>query len=901
MLKKGFTVSIFFGKLRYLFFAILFIGSNVFASASGEHSEVSMTHKMMFLVIQLGIILLIAKLFNLLFEKLKLPGVLGELIAGIVIGPYMLGSFPIIALGFPHGLFPIASATFPVSQELYGICTVASIILLFMVGLETDIKMFIKYSLTGGLVGIFGVIGSFVIGDLTGVILLPKLMGTPCGFFSAPAIFLGVMSTATSVGITARILSEKRKIDSPEGTTILAGAVFDDVLGIILLAIGLGIISSSGDGGGVNWGHIGIIAVKAISIWLGATIIGVLASHKISILLKLFKSRSSIAIMALAFALILAGLFEEAKLAMIIGAYVMGLALSGTDISNVIREKLDPIYEFLVPVFFAVMGMLVNVQDILSPKVFIFGLIYTVLAILAKVIGCGLPTYFFKFNTLGALRVGFGMLPRGEVALIVAGIGLASGHLSSEIFGVGIMMTLITTIIAPPVLVGLFKSDKSGTKNQQDSEAIDPLIFDFPSKQTADLVVKIIIRAFEREGFYVHLIDRDANIYQLRKEKIIFAFRQDNTNVTFNCSKEEALLINTCMLEVVAEFERMMQDLKKPLDKVKIGKQISIAENKKGKKNEGLGKYVSKDLLVLELKGNTKEEVLEELLQLVKSKGLIKKFDEASKAVWEREKSMSTGMQYGIAIPHGRTDAVDRIICAIGLKPDGIDFESIDGQPSRIFVLTLSPATGGTPYMQFMAMISQMMDKKGREQILAAKSTNELFQILKGDSEISQAATLQHMITDKIGKRRKGGLKMKDITSPKLIKCNLDAENKEDAVNELLSLIAKTGKVDNPEQVRQAVLEREAETSTAIFKNAAIPHARTSFVDEKVCAIGVKLGGIDFGADHKVEVVALILTPLDQPMHMQLIAGVTSKLSEHNIQKLIKAKTPEAMYKVISS
>jgi Kef-type K+ transport system membrane component KefB/mannitol/fructose-specific phosphotransferase system IIA component (Ntr-type) len=890
-------MGIFFKKARYWVFALIFICCDIFASSGGD-PEVSMTHKMMYLVIQLGIILFMAKLFSLLFEKMKLPGVLGELVAGIIIGPYMLGHVSLAFLGFPHGIFPLAHGAFPISPELYGICTVASIILLFMVGLETDIKMFIKYSLTGGCVGLFGVAGSFIIGDLAGVVFLPMLMGIECTFLSAPGIFLGVISTATSVGITARVLSEKRKIDSPEGTTILAGAVFDDVLGIILLAVGLGIISASEHSGGINWGHIGVIAAKAIGIWLGATIVGVLASHKISFLLKLFKSRTSIAIMALASALILSGLFEEAKLAMIIGAYVMGLALSGTDINNVIREKLEPIYELMVPIFFAVMGMLVNVNDMLSPKVFIFGLIYTVLAILAKVIGCGIPTYFFKFNTLGALRVGFGMLPRGEVALIVAGIGLASGHLSSEIFGVGIMMTLLTTIIAPPILVALFKSDKSGMRIEQKSESIEPLLFEFPSRQTADMLVKIIVRTFEREGFYVHLIDRDANIYQLRKEKTIFTLQQKQKDVIFHCSKEEALLINTCMLEVVAEFEQMMQDLKKPLDKVKIGKNISFAENKTTDKNEGLRKYVDKDLIILNLRGTTKEEVLEELLRLVKSKGLIKNFDEASKAVWDREKSMSTGMQYGVAIPHGRTDSVDRIICAIGLKPEGIDFSSIDGQLSQIFVLTLSPETGGTPYMQFMAMISQMMDKKGREEILAAKSTKELFNILSGGNEENQASKLQ-MFTDKIGKRKKG-LKLKDITKPELINCKLDADNKKDAIIELLNMIAKTGKIDNPDEVLKTVFEREDTSSTDIFKNAAIPHARTKFVDQKICAIGIKKGGIDFGDNHKVEVIALILTPLDQPMHMQLIAGITSRLSEHNIKKLINAKTPEALYKAIS-
>jgi len=891
-------MGIFFKKTRYWVFALVFICCDIFASAGGEDAETSMTHKMMYLVIQLGIILFMAKLFNLLFEKLKLPGVLGELVAGIIIGPYMLGHVSLAFLGFPDGIFPLTHGAFPVSQELYGICTVASIILLFMVGLETDIKMFIRYSVTGGCVGLFGVVGSFIIGDLTGVILLPKLMGIECTFLSAPGIFLGVISTATSVGITARVLSEKRKIDSPEGTTILAGAVFDDVLGIIMLAVGLGIISASGHKGGINWGHIGIIAIKAIGIWLGATIVGVLASHKISLLLKLFKSRTSIAIMALAFALILSGLFEEAKLAMIIGAYVMGLALSGTDINNVIREKLDPIYELMVPVFFTVMGMLVNVNDMLSPKVFIFGLIYTFLAIIAKVIGCGLPTYFFKFNTLGALRVGFGMLPRGEVALIVAGIGLASGHLSSEIFGVGVMMTLITTIIAPPVLVALFNIDKSGQNTEHEQAIIEPLVFEFPSRQTADLVLGIIITAFEREGFYVHLIDREENIYQLRKEKMIISCQQTKTEIIFNCSKEYAILINTCMLEVVAEFEKMMQDLKKPLDKAKIGKKIDFKDPRSNTKREGLGAYVNEDLLIPRLKGTNKEEVMKELLELVKTQGYIKDYDKVSKSVWEREKSMSTGMQYGVAIPHGRTDAVDKLICVIGLKPEGIDFDSIDGEPSRIFVLTLSPATGNSPYMQFMAMISQMMDKKGREQILAANNAKELFGILKGENEETQASTFQKF-TDKIGKHRKG-LKLKDITSPELIKCNLTAENKNDAIIELLNLIAKTGKIDNSQEVLKAVFEREEANPTDIFKNAAIPHARTKFVDEKICAIGIKKGGIDFGEKHKVEVIVLILTPLDQPMHMQLIAGITSKLSEHNIKELLSAQTPEALYKAIS-
>jgi len=146
-----------------------------------------------------------------------------------------------------HDLIRVAGTS--VSPELYGFCSVASVVLLFLVGLETDLKLFARYSLAGTLVGVGGVIVSFAAGALMGVWLLPMLKPGVYGFFSPGCIFLGVMSTATSVSITARILSERKKLETPEGATILAGAVLDDVLGIVMLAIGMGVIGSAGAGG----------------------------------------------------------------------------------------------------------------------------------------------------------------------------------------------------------------------------------------------------------------------------------------------------------------------------------------------------------------------------------------------------------------------------------------------------------------------------------------------------------------------------------------------------------------------------------------------------------------------------------------------------------------------------
>ena len=330
----------------------------------------------MFLVLQIGIIIFAARVGGAIASLLKLPSILGELAAGIVIGPWALGG---IAIGdglFANGLFngvalkamnasageavhPMfgttagAGAMFDAtSPALYGIATLASVILLFLSGLETNLKMFLRYSFVGLMVGLGGVIVSFLFGDFCAIYLLPQFFEHFAYLKELPLaeamtkeapLYMGIMSTATSVGITARILSEKKKMDSEEGVTIMAGAVIDDVLGLIVLAIGNGIIAanhamaaaSGSAGDGMDWGAIGVVALKAFGVCLGATAIGLLAARWIAkFLKKAFKSPVVIATMAFGLALCLAGFFEFMGLAMIIGAYVMGLALSRTDLKH---------------------------------------------------------------------------------------------------------------------------------------------------------------------------------------------------------------------------------------------------------------------------------------------------------------------------------------------------------------------------------------------------------------------------------------------------------------------------------------------------------------------------------------------------------------------------------------
>lgn len=712
-------------------------------SGGGESAHVvSMAHRMMVLVMQLGVMLFAARFGNMLFERLRLPGVLGELCAGIVIGPYALGQLPFP--GFPAGFFPefflkLADGGqemhFVVTPELYGICMVAAVTLLFLVGLETDLKLFLRYSVAGTLVGLGGVVLSFMSGNLLGVWLLPKIVTGSYTVVSPACLFLGVMSTATSVSITARILSEKKKMDSPEGVTILAGAVIDDVLGIIMLAVGMGVIATSGgaETSHIDWLAIGKIALQAIGIWLAATIVGVLSARKIGSALKRLGSHHEIAILALGLALIVSGLFEKARLSMIIGAYVMGLSLSRADISHMVREHLQPVFALLVPAFFVVMGMMVDVHVLADPKILMFGLVYTASAVVAKMVGCGLPTLLCGFNARGALRVGVGMVPRGEVALIIAGIGLASGFLTKEVFGVAVLMTLLTTMVAPPLLVAVFARKGSGLRHGKGRPAAEdavPVVYTFPSEEVTRLLINSLLHSLHQEGFFAHALNLGEGLYQARKDDLVISIRHVANTISFEAPADAEPVIRLMMVEVIVEFEQTLKELRKPLG-TELQRELSDAELRSINRRKTLSRYLTQDAMVPVLKGATKEAIIEELVGVLSNMGCVKDPREALVCALKREGAMSTGLRHGIACPHARTESVEHLVCAVGLKPEGIDFDALDGQPSRVIVLTLCPSASAAPYMEFMSSAMAVLHEESTlHELTASRTSGEMYRAL---------------------------------------------------------------------------------------------------------------------------------------------------------------------------
>jgi Kef-type K+ transport system membrane component KefB/mannitol/fructose-specific phosphotransferase system IIA component (Ntr-type) len=689
------------------------------------------------LVLQIGIILFAVRVCGRLARKLGIPPVLGELLAGVIIGPYALGGigFP----GLPRGFFPLGtgdalgSASLAVSPELYGFATVASIILLFSSGLETDLGLFLRYSVAGGLIGLGGAVLSFVLGALTGAALLHT------GFTDVRCLFLGVLSTATSVGITARILSDQKRMDSPEGVTILAAAVFDDVLGIIMLAVILGIVTlvtggqgSSGVSGAPGAPTVsGILGIagKAFGIWLGFTALGLVFSKRIAAFLKLFKHSYDFSILALGIALLLAGIFEKQGLAMIIGAYIAGLSLSRTDIAAVVQGRLQGLYDFFVPLFFAVMGMMVNLREIISLPVLIFGAIYTAAGILAKIAGCGGPALLLGFNLRGGLRIGMGMVPRGEVALIIAGIGLASGILDNQLFGVIILMTFISTLAAPPLLSAVLRLPGPGTRKPVKGDDSATAVWDFSSGEIADLVLDSLLKDLRNEGFYVQIIDAGEGLSQARKDDTVLSITETESRIAIETDKTDIPFVKTAVYEVILRLNDAIRRLKDAADPGKMKQELADMEG--GARNDALS-LIRQDSISLDLKGETKEAVITELVDILAVRGRLLDRDEVLRDVFRREKTMSTGMQHGIALPHGKTEGIADIAVAVGIKKKGIDFDSMDGEVSRLFILVVSPKKTSGPHVQFLAAVGAVLkDDEIRERVINAASVEEAVELLQ--------------------------------------------------------------------------------------------------------------------------------------------------------------------------
>ena len=413
---------------------------------------------------------------------------------------------------------------------------------------------------------------------------------------------------------------------------------------------------------------------------------------------------------------------------MIIGAYIAGLSLSKTDIAPIIQERIQGLYEFFVPLFFAVMGMMVNVRDVIAPSALIFGGVYTLTAAAAKIAGCGGPALLLGFNRRGALRIGAGMVPRGEVALIIAGIGLSSGILDSRLFAVIIVMTFVTTLAAPPLLSFSLKIPGSGARNPVKGDHSDAASWEFPSDEIADLVADSLLKDLRAEGFYVQRMNISGGLCQARKDDIVLSVAEAGRTLNIETAQADMPFVKTAVYEVILRLNDAIEKLKVSSDPQAMKKELS---EQNGRAREDMLSLITPDCISLSLQAGTKEGIITELVDILAARGRLEDRDTVLADVFERERSMSTGMQHGIALPHAKSSGVSDLCVAVGVKSGGIDFGSLDGEKSRLFILMVSSRKVSGPHVQFLASVGAVLkDEAVREAVINADSPEEAAALL---------------------------------------------------------------------------------------------------------------------------------------------------------------------------
>ena len=387
-------------------------------------------------LLELFAIFVWAKVFAELFEQISAPAVLGEILAGVILGPHATG------LVTPH-------------EAVTSMAEIGAIFLLFTVGLETRPKELIRVGRQSLRVALAGVAVPFVLGfgymEMRGVAL-------------HESIFVAAAMVATSVGITARVLSDLHALNTHVAKIILGAAVFDDILGMILLTVVTGLVAS----GSIRWLHLGILIVEALGFAIFMIFIGPRVVRRMRPGLQRMSTHDAPLVLALAICLGLSVVATKIGMAAIIGAFFAGLVFADYSPEWNLQPRVHAINEFLAPFFFFVMGAKLDIH-LFTGSVWVTAVVISILAVISKVLGCGLPLLREGFGT--ALRVGVGMMPRGEVALIVALIGLQMNVISQSAYAVVIFMAAATTLLAPPILRYLFRNQAAALDLAEEGEA----------------------------------------------------------------------------------------------------------------------------------------------------------------------------------------------------------------------------------------------------------------------------------------------------------------------------------------------------------------------------------------------------------------------------------------------
>ena len=393
-------------------------------------------------IISLAILLFTAKIFAEIFHRLKMPIVLGELLAGIIIGPFALGGL----------IFFDGKPIVELDETVRDIGVISAIVILFVAGLEITPREFLRGGAASFTVGSIGVIVPFFVGF---VVL------TFFGLEALEAMLVATALTATSIAISVQVLTELGKMQTKEARLILGAAIVDDILAIAVLSVVTTMVQTGDTSPQIT--DVIFLILQILGLFAALLIGSIVLIPRLLHVEKLWKSKGSIEGIVTASFFGAAGIAAFVGLSPIVGAFAVGMAVASTRLIKQVDEYAEKLLIIFGPLFFAIIGAQVDLRGVNLEVLYLSGIVI-VIAIVTKIVGCGLPSLIFLKDKNKALRVGIGMISRGEVGLIVAGVGVSAGVLTSDIYTTVIIMVALTTIITP---IWLKKSFRNELASQQ--------------------------------------------------------------------------------------------------------------------------------------------------------------------------------------------------------------------------------------------------------------------------------------------------------------------------------------------------------------------------------------------------------------------------------------------------
>ena len=403
-------------------------------------------------MISLGILLFAAKLMAELFHRVKLPIVLGELLAGIIVGPFALGSLPLIN-GEPLVVL---------DETVRQVGEIAAVVILFIAGLEITPREFLRGGAAAFTVGSAGVIVPFFVGFYAFAAF---------GIEALQSILIATALTATSIAISIQVLTELGRMQSKEARLVLGAAIVDDILAIAALSVVVSMVQTGNTEPAIL--DITLLIIQVLGTFAAILVVSVLVVPRVLHTERLWKSKGSLEGIVTATFFAAAGIAAFLGLSPIVGAFAIGMAVASTRIIKQVHEYVDKLQIIFAPLFFAIIGAQVDLRGVNLDVLFIAGIMIAI-AVVTKLVGTGLPSVIFLKDRTKAMRVGIGMISRGEVRLIVAGVGVTSGALSNDIYTAIIIMVAATTIITPIWLKLSYKNEPLEPTAAASSRA-DPL------------------------------------------------------------------------------------------------------------------------------------------------------------------------------------------------------------------------------------------------------------------------------------------------------------------------------------------------------------------------------------------------------------------------------------------